>query len=495
MFCQGDGICVEASQILNKKMTEIADADFCCAIPVKRRFRMEREMEQFAMKEKLIPRLVFMMSMPSVLSMLVNSLYNIVDSFFVAQISENAMGALSLVFPMQNLMTSIAVGFGVGVNAMIALNLGAKNQKAADAATSFGVVFSFLHGILFSVFGIFIMPWFLNLFTTDWNLISLGLEYSNIAFLFAISVNVGIGMEKIFQSVGRMKTSMLVLMVGCVTNIVLDPILIFGLGPIPAMGITGAALATGIGQSITVILYVLIWFKKPLPVKVSFQLPKGENILGKLYYIGVPATLNMALPSLLISVLNGILSVYSPIYVVILGIYYKLQTFVYLPANGIIQGIRPLISFNYGAKEYAAVKKIYHTALGFSAVIMLTGTAICMLLPENLMRLFTAKEETIVQGTLALRLISIGFVVSAVSITTCGALEALGKGISSLVISILRYVVFMIPLAFLLSSWLGACGVWHAFWVTEFLACAVSFTLYQKIFVSGFKKGKMGKSL
>lgn len=439
---------------------------------------------ELSMKEKPILQLVFMMSMPNVLSMLVNSMYNIVDSFFVAKISENAMTALALVFPIQNLVTSIGVGFGVGINAAIALNLGAKRQKAADTAASFGVLLSIVHGIFLTAFCILIMPGFLRLFTANQEVISMGVEYSNVAFSFAVSVNVGIAFEKIFQSVGRMKTSMYVMIAGCVTNIILDPILIFGLDPVPAMGIAGAALATGIGQSLILLLYIWVCAKKPLSVKICTEaLRSKEKMMKKLYYVGIPATLNMALPSLLISALNGILSIYSQIYLVILGIYYKLQTFVYLPANGIIQGIRPLISFNYGAKEYGRVKKIYHTALGFSLVIMLMGTGLCMFLPNQLLSLFTTNGETIIHGALALRVISIGFMVSAVSITTCGSLEALGEGLASLIISVLRYIVLIIPLAFFLSRWMGASGVWHAFWSTEVIACGISYLLYRKFVV------------
>lgn len=439
---------------------------------------------ELSMKEKPILQLVFMMSMPNVLSMLVNSMYNIVDSFFVAKISENAMTALALVFPIQNLVTSIGVGFGVGINAAIALNLGAKRQKAADTAASFGVLLSIVHGIFLTAFCILIMPGFLRLFTANQEVISMGVEYSNVAFSFAVSVNVGIAFEKIFQSVGRMKTSMYVMIAGCVTNIILDPILIFGLGPVPAMGIAGAALATGIGQSLILLLYIWVCAKKPLSVKICTEaLRSKEKMMKKLYYVGIPATLNMALPSLLISALNGILSIYSQIYLVILGIYYKLQTFVYLPANGIIQGIRPLISFNYGAKEYGRVKKIYHTALGFSLVIMLMGTGLCMFLPNQLLSLFTTNGETVINGALALRVISIGFMVSAVSITTCGSLEALGEGMASLIISVLRYIVLIIPLAFFLSRWMGASGVWHAFWSTEVIACGISYLLYRKFVV------------
>lgn len=440
-------------------------------------------MEQISTKNKSVVQLVFMMSMPSVLSMLVNSMYNIVDGFFVARISENAMAALSLIFPIQNLIISIGVGFGVGINAMIALNLGAKNQKAANHAASYGLILSILHGLMLSALCILVMPWFLGLFTNNQEVISMGLEYANVVFIFATAVTVGIALEKIFQAVGRMKTSMFVLSAGCITNIILDPIFIFGLGPVPSMGIKGAAVATAIGQIVTLALYLIIIYKKPLPIKISTKALKEQGSIQKLYHIGVPATLNMALPSLLISALNGILSIYSPIYVVILGIYYKLQTFVYLPANGIIQGIRPLISYNYGAGEYTKVQKIYQTALGFSLAIMTVGTVICLFLPNPLMRLFTTNQETIAQGVIALRLISLGFMVSAVSITTCGALEALGRGVSSLAISLLRYIVIIIPLAYFLSEMIGVRGVWGAFAITECVACGLSFVLYKKYIV------------
>ena len=439
-------------------------------------------MEKLMMKEKSIVKLVLIMSLPNVLSMLVNSMYNIVDSFFVAKISENAMTALSLVFPMQNLVTSIGVGFGVGINALIALNLGANKKEQADCATSYGVLLSLIHGILLTVGCILLMPSFLRLFTSNQEVLLLGEEYSNVAFLFCISVNVGIALEKIFQAVGNMKTSMLVMITGCVINIILDPVFIFGYGVFPAMGIAGAALATGIGQSTILLLYIIIYQKKKLPVQISPKFLSYGKPIKKLYFIGVPATLNMALPSLLISFLNGILAAYSQIYVVILGIYYKLQTFVYLPANGIIQGIRPLISFNYCAKEHKRVQKIYHTALVFSLIIMLIGTVLCIFFPAELMGMFTTNSDTISQGKIALQIISIGFMISAVSITTCGALEALGEGLASLIISALRYIIFIVPIAFFLSHLMGAKGVWHSFWITEFLACAISYLLYKKFF-------------
>lgn len=447
-------------------------------------------MEAFSTKQKSVFRLVMAMSIPSVLSMLVNSLYNIVDSFFVAQISEDAMTALSLVFPIQNLVTAIAVGFGVGINAMIALRLGAGDRRAANISASFGLFLSFLHGLVLMLLCIFMMPRFLELFTDNAQVRSLGLTYSNIAFSFSVSINAGIALEKIFQSVGRMKTSMFVMFAGCLTNVILDPMMIFGMGPFPKLGIAGAALATGIGQTIQLFLYIFAAKKSPLDVSFRLKFVKPEREITKnLYYIGVPAALNLALPSLLISALNSILAGFSQIYVVVLGIYYKLQTFIYLPANGILQGVRPLIGYSYGAGDYKRVQKIYRITLFLSLGIMFTGTLLCMFFPKELISLFSSNQETIHAGASALRIISLGFLVSSLSVTTSGALEGLGKGLPSLVISLLRYVVLIIPAAFLLSRLTGPSGVWHAFFITEVLAGCISyFILYRRYFLKLLSK-------
>ena len=290
---------------------------------------------------------------------------------------------------------------------------------------------------------------------------------------------VSLAFEKIFQAVGRMKVSMVALITGCVCNILLDPVLIFGLGPVPAMGIAGAALATGIGQILSVAVYLVVYLRTELPVRLRRSRLRPDAVLdGRLYAIGVPAILNLALPSLLVTFLNGLLAAFSQSYVVVLGIYYKLQTFLYLPANGFVQGMRPLIGYNYGAREYARVKKLFQLTLLMSAAIMAAGTVICQVASGQLMGLFTQNPETIAAGQTALRIISIGFVISAVSTTASGALEGLGKGAESLVIALCRYVVFIMPLAALLCNWLGADGAWHAFWLTEVLAAAVSGIVY-----------------
>ena len=433
------------------------------------------------MKEKPVLPLLLSMALPNVLSMLVNSLYNIVDSLFVARISEDAMTALSLVFPIQNFSNAIAIGFGIGINAMIALYLGAGDREKAETAATHGFVLSLVHGVVMMVVSIAIMPGFLRRFTQDEALIAAGITYSTIVFLFLVVNMVSLAFEKIFQAVGRMKVSMVALITGCVCNILLDPVLIFGLGPVPAMGIAGAALATGIGQALSVAVYLVVYLRTELPVRLRRRCLRPDAALdGRLYAIGIPAILNLALPSLLVTFLNGLLAAFSESYVVVLGIYYKLQTFLYLPANGIVQGMRPLIGYNYGAKEHARVAKLYQLTLGMSAVIMAAGTVICMAASAPLIGLFSSNPETIAIGQTALRIICLGFVVSAVSTTSSGALEGLGKGAASLVISLCRYVIFIMPLAWLLCRQLGPTGVWHAFWVTEVLSAVIAFAVYRK---------------
>ena len=438
-------------------------------------------MNENFMKEKPVFSLLISMSLPMVISMLVNSLYNIVDSFFVAQISEDAMTALSLVYPVQNFINAVGIGFGIGVNAVIAFHLGAGEVAKADKAATQGMVIAVIHGIIITIVSIAIIPAFLRMFTSSETVIDLGVRYSVIAFAFSLIIILGVTFEKIFQSVGSMKVTMVSLMCGCAINIILDPLLIFGIGPFPQMGIEGAALATGIGQTLTLAIYLAVYIVRPIRVHISrkYLLP-NKKIIMRLYSIGIPATLNLALPSLLISSLNAILASYSEVYILVLGIYYKLQTFLYLPANGIIQGMRPLVGYNYGAGEHKRVSQIYNIVLCMSGIIMIAGTAICLIIPGQLISLFTQNQETIIVGKTALRIISAGFIVSAVSVTSSGALEGLGKGTPSLIISLFRYVIIIIPAAFFMSKIFGPVGVWNAFWISETITAAVSYVIYSK---------------
>ena len=246
------------------------------------------------MKTKPVFPLLVSMALPNVISMLVNSLYNIVDSLFVARISEQAMTALSLVFPVQNLINAISIGFGIGINAQIALYLGAGDREKADISATHGMALSMLHGLLCTLIGIAIMPGFLRRFTADESLVSMGVLYTTIVFLFSIVNMANLAFEKMFQAVGRMKTTMAALIAGCVCNIVLDPVLIFGLGPVPALGIAGAALATNLGQFVTFCIYLSCYSTADLPVRLCRKhLRPNAALDSKLYAIGIPAILNL----------------------------------------------------------------------------------------------------------------------------------------------------------------------------------------------------------
>jgi len=343
------------------------------------------------------------------------------------------------------------------------------------------MMLSLLHGVVVTVVSIAIMPSFLRLFTDDETVIAMGVTYSAVVFAFSVIVMAGLAFEKLFQAVGRMGITMAAMLAGSICNIILDPMMIFGIGPFPVMGIAGAALATGIGQLLTLVIYIVAYTLRPTAVRLRRACLRPDWAMdGRLYAIGVPAILNLALPSLLVSFLNSLLAAFSQSYVVILGIYYKLQTFLYLPANGIVQGMRPIIGYNYGAGEHRRVRQIYRLTLGMTAAIMAAGTVACLAASGPLIELFTKNPDTIAAGRTALSTICIGFAASSVSVASSGALEGLGKGAQSLVISLFRYVIAIMPLAWVLCRWLGPTGVWHAFWLTEYITAAVAWGVYKK---------------
>ena len=438
-------------------------------------------MDQTFMKEKPVLPLVLKMALPMVISMLVNSLYNIVDSFFVAQVSEDAMTAISIVYPLQNLANAVGVGFGVGINAAVAYYLGAGNGKAANRSATLGIILSALHGIVLAgICVLFIRP-FISMFTDSEEIVAYGLDYFYIVIAFAPVLTLGMAFEKVLQATGKMKTTMFCMAIGAVANIILDPIFISGLGAIPAMGVFGAALATGIGQTLSLISYIAVFLLAKIPVRLRLERRGEEKICRKLYYVGIPASLNLALPSFMITVLNAILAAFAEVYVLILGVYYKLQTFIYFTISGIVQGIRPLISYNLGAGRKDRVMGIFKVTLLLSLGVMVIGTILCLAIPKQLMDIFTDTPQTMEQGAVALRIISAGFIVSAISVVVSGSFEALGKGMPSLIISLLRYIAIL-PIALLMSYLFQAAGVWHSFWITELLSAVVSCILFWRLF-------------
>lgn len=427
-------------------------------------------MDQTYMKEKPVVPLLLSMGIPVIISMIAGALYNIVDSIFVAMISEDAMTAVSLVYPIQNLAHAAGVGFGVGINAMVARRLGEGKTRMANQTASQGVFLSALHGMILTILGMAVIPYFLRMFTSDEVTISYGLTYFYNVFLFSTIDTMGMAYEKVYQSVGKMKISMAAVLIGCGVNIVLDPIFIFGLGPMPELGIRGAAWATGIGQTASLLFYLILNHVKPLNVEISLrEMRPSKEICGGMYSVGIAATLNMALTSLLLTALNAILAPFSQVYILVLGVYYKLQALLYQGASGVVQGMRPLIGYNYGAGEQERVKKIFRAAFMIVGIIMTAGTLLGELVPDFLMGLFTQTPSTVEIGRTALRIISPGFVMSTVSVIASGAFEGLGMGLKSLKISLMRYVVIIIPIAFVLSRIIGPTGVWHAFWLAELI--------------------------
>lgn len=418
-----------------------------------------------------VSSLLLTMSLPMMLSMVVQSLYNIVDSMFVARLGVEALTAVSYVFPLQNLVLSLAVGFGVGINAVIAMNLGQGNQQKANQAATLGMALTALHGILFIVFGLVVSRPFLELFTSDEQIIQWGVQYAVIVFTFSMGYLLQVSMEKIFQSVGEMMITMVLLASGSIINLILDPILIFGLFGFPALGVAGAAIATVIGQTAAFFFYLIAYKKKKLPVQIHLRYLKWNGqIVWKLYYIGIPAAITMALPSILAGALNKLLSAYGDVYVAVMGIYFKLQTFLYMPSNGIIQGLRPIISSNYGAGRYDRMWEAIRRSVLVVTVVMALGTLLCWLMPEQLMRLFDNDAQMLTIDAQALPLMSMGFVVSALGVILCGVMEALGRGMASLTLSLLRQFVLTVPIAWLLSDTLEATGIWLSLPAAEALA-------------------------
>ncbi|MDE8735017.1 MATE family efflux transporter [Eubacteriales bacterium DFI.9.88] len=435
--------------------------------------------------------LLMTMSIPAMVSMLVQSLYNIVDSLFVGRLSQEALTAVSIVFPLQNLVLAVAVGMGVGVNASIARSLGEKRQEDADQAASHGLVLTFFHMAGFVVLGTLGSSWFVGLFTDSPQILQMGSQYSHIVICLSGASLVHILIEKIFQSTGKMLAPMLFQIVGAVVNIALDPILIFGLLGAPSLGVKGAAIATIIGQCFACGLAILFYRKKNCGVHIQlkgFRLDK--RMVHKLYSVAVPSCMVMSMPSLLVGLLNGILAGISQISVAVFGIYFKLQTFVYMPVNGLIQGMRPIISYNFGAGDQERMKRTLHFSLATTGTIMAVGTVLFLVGAEWILLMFGGSQEMLDIGVEALRIICSGFIISTLGVIIAGAFEALGEGGRSLTVSLLRQMVIIPPLALVLVHFtqLGLTGVWITFPIGETAASIAAVVLYRRLWKNKLKE-------
>lgn len=436
------------------------------------------------MKTRPVFGLLMSMSVPMMISMLIQSLYNIVDSIYLSRLGTQALTAVSLAFPLQNISSSAAIGMGVGITCAVSIHLGAGRQEQANQTATLGLVLAVIHCGFFVLFGLLVTKPFLRLFTHDEQTLAWACQYTYIVVCVSFGCHLQLAMEKIFQAVGSMKVTMMLLAAGCIINIILDPILIFGLLGFPAMGVMGAGIATVTGQIVAFLLYIAVYLhrKKTFPVKLHPRyLHRNAALIKQIYSVGIPSTIMLVMPSVLISVLNGLLSKISDVYVAVLGVYFKLQTFLYMPAGGIVQGMRPIIGHNYGASNTHRVKETIHYSMISAAVIMAVGTAAALIFPEQIFAMFDADEALMTAGVTALRIISLGFVISTVGVIYSGTFEALGRGRDSLIISLLRQFIITIPLSLLLGSIWGVNGVWISFPISELCASIAAYLLFKKV--------------
>lgn len=437
------------------------------------------EKENIMGTKKMFP-LLMSMAIPPMVSMLIQSMYNIVDSYFVAQMGKDALTAVSLAFPLQNITLALSVGLGVGLNSVISRSLGAKDKQGITNAATHGVALTALHSVLLLVVGLFLSRSFISMFSNDANVIQMGTEYCQVVLCLSFGMQFHITIEKMFQAVGNMFVPMCLQGVGAIVNIILDPILIFGKYGFPEMGVKGAAVATIIGQ-MTACLSAVLLFSRNKEIKVNFKKFKLDfSMIKKIYNVGVPSAVMTAMPSVLVSVLNGILVSISQSGVAVFGLYYKLQTFVYMPSSGLVQGLRPIIGYNYGAKKYDRLKQAMKSAMLVAVVIMVVGTVLFVAIPDKILLLFKADSEMLQMGVPALRIISIGFIFSAVSVVLSGAFEALGKGIQSLAVTLLRQLIIVVLLSVVLAKVMGLTGVWISFPVAEVIAAVLAIVLMKR---------------
>ena len=430
---------------------------------------------------KIFPLLISM-SVPPIISMMIQGLYNIVDSIFVAHVSQEALTAVSLVYPLQNLTLSLAVGLGVGLNACIARNLGAQQPEEAGKAAVHGLLCTGVHSLLFVLVGLFASEPFLRLFTQNETVLELGCQYSTIVICLSFGSLFHICVEKMFQATGNMMIPMFLQGLGAVVNLILDPILIFGWMGIPAMGVVGAAIATIIGQMSACACAVWLFFRTNHAFPISFRgFRLRAAILGKLYAIAIPSTLVMAMPSLMISLLNRVLTAFGETAVNVLGIYFKIQSFTNMPSGGLIQGMRPIISFNYGAGNRERMEETFRRSLQVVFAIMTAGMILFLAIPGPLLPLFAADAQLLEIGIPALRIISVSFFLSSPAVIIAGTFEALGKGGHSLAVTILRQLLMIPPLSFVLAPIFGLTGVWITFPIAEAVASVAAILLYRRM--------------
>jgi putative MATE family efflux protein len=440
---------------------------------------MEKENKMAVMP---MPKLVVTMSIPLMLSLLIQSLYNIVDSIFVAMLSEEALTATSLAYPMQMLMIAVGVGTGVGANAVLSKNIGAGNQEKIENAAMTGVVLSLISTLVFVAVGIFFTKPFICAFTENEEIVEYGISYLSICMVFCLGSLVSTMFQRFLQSAGDTFYSMVSLIAGAVTNLILDPVFIFGFAGIPALGVRGAAIATVIGQWVSA--FAAIWLNAVKNPVVKVRL-KGFYMDGKtiaeIYKVGFPTIITQSIGSLMIASVNAILIPFSSTAVAFFGVYYKLQNFLFMPMNGLGQAAIPIVGFSYGAKKKERIKSAIRTVVPIAAGIALLATILFLVIPQVLLGLFSPSEEMLRLGVPALRVIAITFIPASITMVLGYSMSGLGNGLVNMIGTGLRQLILFVPLLYVFARNFGVEHCWYAIWISEAVAVIYSITATVRI--------------
>lgn len=420
-------------------------------------------------------KLLLSMAVPMMISMLVQALYNIVDSIFVSRICEDALTAVSMAFPWQNIVIAIAVGFGVGINALLSRALGQKNDERVNQVAVNGLLLAGLSYLLVLVAGLIGIRAYMRTQTDIETIVNYGITYLNICILCSFGVFVEITFERFLQATGRTVYSMITQLTGAITNIILDPILIFGLLGFPKLGIAGAAWATVIGQCVGAVVAVMLnHFKNPeVHLRLRHIRPNGR-LMGEITAISIPSIIMSCISSLTCFVMNMILIAYSSTAVAVFGVYFKLQSFVFMPVFGLNNGMVPIIAYNYCAQKPERIHKTIRLGMVYAVAIMLVGLLVFQLIPKELLLMFDASDAMLEIGAPALRIMSLAFVFAGIGIVSGSSCQAFGYSVYSMLISIARQIVVLIPAAYLLSLTGVLRSIWFAFPIAEIFSLILS---------------------
>lgn len=433
-----------------------------------------------------VKKLIITMSLPMMISMLVQALYNVVDSIYVARLSESALTAVTLAFPLQNLMIALGSGTGVGINALLSRSLGQKKFDRSDAAANTGLLLTVFNAVLFLLVGLFAAEWFITTQTTEAEIITAGATYLRIVTCFSLGIFFQLTFERLLQSTGLTIYSMISQATGAIINIILDPIMIFGLLGMPALGVAGAAYATVIGQICAALigLFLNLQFNKEIDFSFEKMFHPQFEIIQRIYAVGIPSILMMSIGSVMTYLMNLILISFSTTAAAVFGVYFKLQSFFFMPVFGLNNGLIPVLAYNYGARNKSRIDEALTFSVMVAFGIMVLGTIVMNLFPAQLLGFFNASGEMLKIGVPALHIISVHFPIAAVCIVMGSVFQAFSQSIYSLIISIGRQLVILIPAAWLLAQTGNVNNVWWCFLIAETASLILSVYYFRKIYAS-----------